>query len=91
MLQSTGFLAVVTVLAVLLLTFPSYAHLFYAQNVPVSVTSPTTATLSKQVAFAVKGMGCAQLRAGSGNGGGKTPRDPRGKSVRCTEEHGGSV
>lgn len=57
--QSTGFLAVVTVLAVLLLVFPSYAHLFYAQNAPVSFTATTPAILSKEVSFAVKGMGCA--------------------------------
>lgn len=58
-LQSNGFLAVVTVLAVLLMTFPSYAHVFYAKKKPVEAVATTPTASLKEVEFAVKGMGCA--------------------------------
>lgn len=73
MLQSTRFLTVVTVLAMLLMTFPSYAHLFYAQNVPVSANTTTPTTLSKEVAFFVKGMGCASCEPEVETAVGKLP------------------
>jgi mercuric ion transport protein len=57
--QSTGFLAMVTVLAALLMAFPLYAHLFYTEKKPVDIAAVSPATPSKKVAFTVKGMSCA--------------------------------
>lgn len=56
--RSTGFLTVLTILAVLLMTFPLYAHLFYTQSKLVNATI-TTATPARKIEFTVKGMGCA--------------------------------
>lgn len=57
--QSTSFLSLITVLAALLMTFPSYAHLFYSNKQSAMVTPTAVTHAVKQVEFSVVGMGCA--------------------------------
>lgn len=57
--QSIGFLFFVTISAVLLMTFPSYSHVFYKPHNPVAVASSLSNVSFKQVEFRVVGMGCA--------------------------------
>lgn len=57
--QSNKFLSIVTVFAVLMLAFPSYAHVFYPdQNNNSTLLSPDESTI-KLAEFTVKGMTCA--------------------------------
>ena len=59
--QSKRFLGVVTVLAAIMLTFPSYSHMFYSNgagpNTSVIVAQDTTKTT--KIVLEVKGMTCA--------------------------------
>jgi mercuric ion transport protein len=58
-LRSTRFLAIVTVLSGLIITFPSYSSVLYSSIKPSSATSKTPFSSLKTVEFSVKGMGCA--------------------------------
>lgn len=57
-LQSKTFLALVTVFAALMMTFPLYAKIFYPKP---KLQAETIATVdnSQQVKFSIRGMGCA--------------------------------
>jgi mercuric ion transport protein len=57
--QSTGFLSAITILAVLLMTFRSYSHVFYPKKESVVASSTISSTPVTQVEFTVKGMGCS--------------------------------
>lgn len=59
LLQSKLFLSLVTVCAVLFLTFPSYSKLFSGERRPVGATVSSLNVAVKQVEFRVEGMGCA--------------------------------
>lgn len=54
-IQSKKFLGIVTILAAVLLTFPSYAHIFYPDSTTSSVTAESNIT---QLNLEIKGMTC---------------------------------
>ncbi|MFN3666010.1 MAG: mercuric transport protein MerTP [Sediminibacterium sp.] len=56
-LQSTTFLALVTVFAILMMTFPLYAKIFYSKQ-KVQVTAPAVVDHQQQVKFIIQGMTC---------------------------------
>ncbi len=56
-IASKAFLGLVTVFAVLMLTFPSYAHIFYPES--GQQTASLVQQSAKKVEFKVKGMTCS--------------------------------
>jgi copper ion binding protein len=57
--RSFGFLSVMTLFAVLLMTFPVYSSLFYPTPKTAKASAINQRGAIKQVVFSVKGMGCA--------------------------------
>lgn len=55
--QSRSFLSIVTVFAAVMLSFPSYAHVFYPKNETAIVLTPTSQV--KTVSFQIEGMTCS--------------------------------
>jgi len=61
-MQTKSFLGIVTVIAVLLLSFPSYAHIFFPKTVGTAIVTPTSEIKTgdvSQVEFTIKGMTCS--------------------------------
>ena len=56
-IQSKTFLGIVTVLAIILLSFPGYSHIFYPDTNNLSVV--VTETSIQQISLEIKGMTCA--------------------------------
>lgn len=56
-LQSTTFLAIVTVFAILMMTLPLYAKMFYPKQ-KVQATAPAVFDHQQQVKFIIQGMTC---------------------------------
>ncbi|MFW2476880.1 MAG: mercuric transport protein MerTP [Sediminibacterium sp.] len=56
-LQSTTFLAIVTVFAILMMTFPLYAKIFYSKQ-KVQATALAVVDHQQQVKFIIQGMTC---------------------------------
>lgn len=56
-LQSKTFLGIVTVLAIILLSFPGYSHIFYPDSIKSS--SSVTETSIHQLKLDIRGMTCA--------------------------------
>ena len=61
-LQSKKFLSIVTVFAILMLTFPLYAKMFYAKS-KVQVVSIAAINNKQQVMFSITGMTCKGCEA----------------------------
>lgn len=57
-IQSKKFLSIVTIIAMALLTFPSYSHLFYPDNIRRTVEHTSIVNI-QQVNLKIKGMTCA--------------------------------
>ncbi len=57
-LQSKTFLGIVTVFAILMMTFPLYAKVFYPKP-KIQATTPATVDNKQQVKFTIQGMSCA--------------------------------
>ncbi|MFN3852137.1 MAG: mercuric transport protein MerTP [Spirosomataceae bacterium] len=56
-MQTKSFLGIVTVIAVLLLAFPSYAYVFFPKSVSTAIVTPTSEI--QKVEFTIKGMTCS--------------------------------
>lgn len=63
--QSKGFLSIITALAIALLTFPSYSHIFYSNinNHYSSIFMEQDRALVDKVEFSVQGMTCSGCEA----------------------------
>lgn len=59
--QSRSFLSIVTVFAAVMLSFPSYAHVFYSENETAVVLTPTSQV--QTVSFQIEGMTCSGCEA----------------------------
>ena len=59
--QSRSFLGIVTVFAAIMLSFPSYAHVFYPENEGTVVLTPTAQL--QTVNFQIEGMTCSGCEA----------------------------
>ena len=59
--QSRSFLSIVTVFAAVMLSFPSYAHVFYPENETSVVLTPTFQV--QTVSFQIEGMTCSGCEA----------------------------
>ncbi|OEK03064.1 heavy metal transporter [Roseivirga sp. 4D4] len=59
--QSRSFLSIVTVFAAVMLSFPSYAHVFYPENEAAVVLTPTSQV--QTVSFQIEGMTCSGCEA----------------------------
>lgn len=59
--QSRTFLSIVTVFAIVMLSFPSYAHVFYPENATAKVLTPTSQV--QAVSFQIEGMTCSGCEA----------------------------
>lgn len=60
--QSKTFLSVITVFAMLMLTFPLYAKMFYPQQ-KIQAASPTAGDNKEQARFYIQGMSCADCES----------------------------
>ncbi len=56
-MQTKSFLGIVTVMSVILLSFPSYAHIFFPKTVSTAIVTPTAEI--QKVEFTIKGMTCS--------------------------------
>ncbi|MBI0398070.1 mercuric transport protein MerTP [Cyclobacterium marinum] len=56
--QSKKFLGIVTLLAALMLAFPTYSHIFYPKNDSIGVIGDNDQTQIKLADFKIKGMTC---------------------------------
>jgi copper chaperone CopZ len=65
--QSKKFLGIVTVFAVLMLTFPGYSHIFYPESKHISITPvnpvSNTTTTYNTIDLSVRGMTCTGCEA----------------------------
>ena len=59
--QSRSFLSIVTVFAAVMLSFPSYAHMFYPENETAIVLTPTSQV--QTISFQIEGMTCSGCEA----------------------------
>jgi mercuric ion transport protein len=56
-MQTKSFLGIITLVSVLLLSFPSYAHIFFPKTESIAVVSPTSEI--QKVEFTITGMTCS--------------------------------
>ena len=56
-MQTKSFLGIITAMSVLLLSFPSYAHIFIPKTKSVSIVTSTSKI--QKVEFTIKGMTCS--------------------------------
>lgn len=56
-MQTKSFLGIITVMTVLLLSFPSYAHIFFPKTQSTAIVTPTSEI--QKVEFTIKGMTCS--------------------------------
>jgi copper chaperone CopZ len=56
-MQTKSFLGIITFMAALLLSFPSYAHIFFPKTKSIAVVSPTSEI--QKVEFTITGMTCS--------------------------------
>jgi mercuric ion transport protein len=55
-MQTKAFLGIITLVSALLLSFPSYAHVFFPKSTPPSVIS---SAITQKVEFKIEGMTCS--------------------------------
>ncbi|CAN1532418.1 putative mercuric transport protein [Spirosomataceae bacterium] len=55
-MQTKSFLGVITVMSLILLSFPSYAHIFFQKTVNTAIVAPNSEI--QKVEFTIKGMTC---------------------------------
>jgi copper chaperone CopZ len=56
-MQTKSFLGIITLVSVLLLSFPNYAHIFFPKTESIAVVSPTSEI--QKVEFTITGMTCS--------------------------------
>ncbi|MDZ7897541.1 MAG: mercuric transport protein MerTP [Arcicella sp.] len=56
-MQTKSFLGIITVMTVLLLSFPSYAHIFFPKTKSTAIVTPISEI--QKVEFTIKGMTCS--------------------------------
>ena len=56
-MQTKSFLGIITIIMVLLLSFPSYAHIFFPKTTSTAIVTPTSEI--QKVEFTIKGMTCS--------------------------------